>query len=112
MAIDKETFKKLIEENSGKIIFKFTATWCAPCKKSAPFVNEKIKLLPEEIKYYEIDIDESLDVYGMLKTKRVLSGVPSLICYYEENKSIWPDEAISSSSEEQISYFFDTILSE
>jgi len=41
----------------------------------------------------------------------MVSGVPSLLCYYNENKSMWPDEAISSSSEDQINIFFDTVES-
>lgn len=110
MTISKEKFKELIENNEGKIIFKFTATWCGPCKTAAPFINEYISNLPEGVSYYEIDIDESLDVYGMLKTKRVVTGVPSLLCYYGENKSIWPDEVISSSAKEQIDIFFETVF--
>ena len=111
MSINKEIFKRIIEENDGKVIFKLTATWCGPCKNAAPYINKRLTSLPANVKYYEIDIDESLDVYGMLKTKRMVSGVPSLLCYYNENKSMWPDEAISSSSEDQINIFFDTVES-
>lgn len=109
MSVSKEDFKKIIENKNGKVIFKFTADWCGPCKKAAPIINEYVKNLPEDTHFCEIDIDESLDVYGLLKTKRMVSGIPSLICYYEENTSIWPDEAISSSKQEDIDYFFKTI---
>lgn len=112
MIISKDVFKELIETNDGKLIFKFTATWCEPCKRAAPHIQSYISKLPEDVKYFEIDIDESLDVYGMLKAKRIVSGVPSLICYYNENKSNWPDEAISSSDELTIKTFFDTVYNE
>lgn len=111
MSINKEVFKEIIENKNEKVIFKFTATWCGPCKKAAPVINEYVKQLPEDVKFYEIDIDKSLDVYGMLKTKRMVSGVPSLLCYYKDNTSVWPDEAISSSGEQDIKYFFETVLS-
>jgi thioredoxin 1 len=111
MSINKEMFKEIIGKKEGKVIFKFTASWCGPCKKAAPFIDEYINSLPENVKYYEIDVDKSLDVYGMLKTKRMVSGVPSLLCYYEDNTSVWPDEAISSSRGVDIKYFFETVLS-
>lgn len=113
--INKEVFKELINQNDGKMIFKFTATWCSPCKKAAPIINSHLDKIKENIdkdniKFFEIDIDKSVDVYGLLKSKRMIQGVPSLIFYNSENKSLWPDVAISSSNEKDINYFFDTVL--
>lgn len=108
--MDKSSFKELLSNNNGVIILKFTATWCAPCKKASPIISEYKNNLPESYQFIEIDIDESLDVYGTLKSKRIVSGIPSLVAYYKDNTSLWPDEAISSSDPTDIKAFFDTVL--
>tara|TARA_Y100000389_G_scaffold14646_1_gene12996 strand:+ start:540 stop:914 length:375 start_codon:yes stop_codon:yes gene_type:complete len=119
LKINKEVFKHLIHENDGKMIFKFTATWCAPCKRAAPFINDHLDKIKQDIsegknentiRFFEIDIDESVDVYGLLKSKRMIQGVPSLIFYDSENKTLWPDIAISSSKESDINYFFESVV--
>ncbi len=112
--MNKETFLNLIKDNNEKIVFKFTATWCGPCKKAAPIINQNINNIPDDcnISFFEIDIDESMDVYGLLKTKRMIQGVPSLVYYNSENKTIWPSEAISSSKPEDINNFFNKIIND
>ena len=110
--MNKTSFKELLENNSAVIIVKFTAAWCAPCKRSSPFINECKNNLPETYQFIEIDIDESLELYGTLKSKRIVAGIPSLIAYYKDNTSIWPDEAISSSDPNDIEAFFNTVTNE
>jgi thiol-disulfide isomerase/thioredoxin len=110
MSINKEEFKKMIQESNSTLIFKFSASWCGPCRKASPVIEENLKKLPESIIFNVIDIDDSLDVYGMLKAKRIVTGIPSLVCYYKDNDTFWPDEAISSSNKEDIEYFFKTVV--
>ena len=95
--MDKICLKELLNNNDDVIIFKFTATWCAPCKRASPVINNYKNNLPETYQFIEVDVDESLDIYGTLKSKRIVSGIPSLVvvAYYKDNSSIWPDEALS-----------------
>jgi thiol-disulfide isomerase/thioredoxin len=109
MPMNKDQFKQIIESKSQSVVFKLGATWCAPCIRAAPTIESEVAKLSDKIKYYELDVDTSLDVYGMLKSKKMVSGIPSLLCYYEDNTSIWPDEAISTSKEEDICAFFKLI---
>ena len=92
--------KNLLEKSL--IIIKFTADWCGPCKKAKPIIDENIKKLPESIKYNVIDIDDSIEVYGMLKAKRLVTSIPALICYNKDNNTLWPDEIVSTSNKEDI----------
>jgi thioredoxin 1 len=110
--MDKTSFKDLLNNNSDVIIIKFTATWCAPCKRALPMINEYKNNLPETYQFIEVDIDESLDIYGTLKSKRIVSGIPSLVAYYKDNTSLWPDEAISSSDPTDIKAFFNTVVNQ
>ena len=103
-----EEIKELLKDND-KVVIKFTAEWCKPCKNAAPFINKCLSNLPSNVKYLEIDIDDSLDLYATLKGKRVLSGIPSLVCYNKDNGSVYPDFCISSSDENSINNFFDQV---
>lgn len=104
--MNKQEFKEVIEMKTGPVIFKLGASWCGPCQHAIPIVNVCKEQLPTNVTFYEIDVDKSLDVYGMLKSKKMVSGIPSFLCYYEDNTSLWPDEAISTSKKEDIEYFF------
>ena len=63
-----------VRNNPGLILIKFTADWCGPCKKIKPLVDQYLEELPEDkVHYYEIDIDEHLDVYAFLKNKKMVN---------------------------------------
>lgn len=63
------------------LILKFTADWCEPCQKIAPICKEFIDKLPSRIIFYEIDVDESLDLYVKLKKHKMLNGIPALLAF-------------------------------
>jgi len=105
---NKQRFIQVIENNTGTVVFKFSADWCGPCKKILPIVNdfkEKIKH-DETIVWYDIDVDDSIEIFGMLKTKRIVSGVPSILVYFEGNDEIYPDEFITGANEKDIEHVF------
>ena len=108
----KQDFEKVIRNKTDKVIFKFTADWCGPCKKAKPIIDENLRKLPETILFNEIDIDESIEVYGMLKSKRLVTSIPALICYNKDNDSLWPDEIISSSNKNDIDNFFNKCINQ
>ena len=54
----------VLPKNNGYIILKFTADWCAPCKSIKSLVEEKTKDLPTNVQYYEIDVDENIDLFS------------------------------------------------
>ena len=64
---DLSEFEKNLVNNKSIILVKFSADWCGPCKKIAPIVEEWKKALPEHVEFYEIDIDESINLYSYFK---------------------------------------------
>ena len=82
-----------LESNPGIVIIKLGATWCQPCKKIEPVTMSWLnKLQHENISRVVLDIDECIDLYGFLKRKRVVQGVPTLLAYYKENTHYIPDD--------------------
>ena len=79
----EETLKQFRKTMQPKqlLILKFTADWCGPCQKIAPICKNYINNLPETIIFYEIDVDESLDLYMKLKKYKMLNGIPAILAF-------------------------------
>tara|TARA_B100001094_G_C18060965_1_gene735039 strand:- start:214 stop:567 length:354 start_codon:yes stop_codon:yes gene_type:complete len=94
------------------IIIKFTANWCGPCKNIKPITQEYIKKLPSSIKYIEIDIDESLDLYVFLKNKKMVNGIPAILAYYpgEKDNFYIPDDSCLGGNINNVKQFFERCL--
>ena len=90
------------------IIIKFTATWCGPCKAIQPHCLKFLANKPNSIQYYEIDIDESIELYMKLKKMKMVNGIPALIVFTSGIKDHWfvPDIIHSGSNAHQLEQFF------
>jgi thiol:disulfide interchange protein len=90
------------------IIIKFTATWCGPCKIIKECCNQFQEKKPDCIQYYEIDIDESLELYMKLKKMKMVNGIPAIIVFKGGLKEHWfiPDETHVGSNIQQLQQFF------
>ena len=97
---------ELLQVNPGLIIIKLGATWCNPCKKIEPLVNDWLQKMPANVCKAIIDIDENIDLYGFYKKKRVVNGVPTILAYYEENDHYIPDDITSGSDPKTTNDFF------
>lgn len=109
MKFNRQSFVEHIKSLDTPIFVKLTATWCKPCQEIAPFVKEWFNQLTEKnIPYIEIDIDESIDLFAMLKSKRMVQGVPVILFYNKENESYIPDDSVSGTDREMITQFFNS----
>ena len=106
LTYDRNSFLELVKTTDKPIFVKFSATWCKPCKVIKPFVNEVFKSIGNKALCLEIDIDDSVDLYAMLKMKRMVNGVPTILYYQPENSTIYPDDSISGTNIDSIKRFF------
>jgi len=100
-------FTEILKENPGQIIVKFGAEWCAPCKKIEKDVKYCFDRMPDTVQCYIIDIDEYLDLYAYLKTKKMVNGIPAILCWNKGNLGYIPDDVVLGSNNEQLKLFFE-----
>jgi thiol-disulfide isomerase/thioredoxin len=101
----------LINENPGVLVIKMGATWCGPCNKIKKIANEQMTGLVNtwgnSVTIIEIDIDECFEVYASLKTKRIVNGIPAILCWFKGNTELRPSEFINDSNPNGVSLLFD-----
>ena len=61
------------------VILKFTANWCNPCKRIKPLVDTWFQKLPSNFIIVELDIDDTVDLYFALRSKKMLNGIPVIL---------------------------------
>ena len=102
----RDHFIRLLEKNPGLIIMKLGATWCGPCKKIKPVVDAFFASSPDNVICCEIDVDESFDLYSYYKSKKMVNGIPVILCYKKGNTSYIPDDSITGSDPVHLDLFF------
>lgn len=112
--INEEKLKQLQNElNTDELlIIKFTADWCGPCKGIKPICDEFLKNKSKLIKFYEIDIDESIDLYMKLKKYKMVNGIPAILAFKSIERDNWyiPDDSVLSGNKEEVIAFFNRCL--
>lgn len=107
--INEEKLKQLQNElKKGELlIIKFTADWCAPCKGIKPICDEFVKKIPESIKFFEIDIDESIELYMKLKKYKSVIGIPAILAFKPIERDNWfscDDCVLNGNKDEVVSF--------
>ena len=122
---DRSSFKRLVDNNEGVMILKFGADWCQPCQKIKPLVEKCLNNLseynstleqPKEMNFSEIIVDDYFDVYSLFKTKKMVQGIPHMLCYFGNMNNTRThyyiaDYSVSGANEEDVKLFFDNIKS-
>ena len=109
-----EQFQTYTEKQSKNIyIFKFGAEWCKPCKIVKPWVNEWLNKMPNNVYFFDIDVDTSIDVYVKLKSKKMINGIPAILFYYGDVKrEHWytPDLMLTGANKDKLDKLFQECL--
>ena len=102
----RDQFLRLLDNNPGLVIIKLGATWCGPCKKIKPVVDAFFASSPDNVICCEIDVDESYDLYSYYKSKKMVNGIPVILCYKKGNTTFIPDDSVTGSSPVELDKFF------
>ena len=70
-------------DDSKMVIFYFTASWCGPCQRISPKVEELSNKISERVNTYKISIDN--DENSEICEKCQIKSVPTFILFKERN---------------------------
>ena len=75
--ITDDTFKNEVLDEKKITIVDFWATWCGPCRKLSPILEELASEFCEKVKFVKIKADENINT----AQKYSISGVPCLLIF-------------------------------
>ncbi len=75
--ITDENFEQEVLKSDKVTLVDFWATWCGPCKKLSPVIDELATQYDGKIKFVKIKADENMQT----SQKYSISGVPSLLVF-------------------------------
>jgi hypothetical protein len=61
---------------------------------------------PPEVICADIDVDKSFDFYSFLKSKKMVNGIPVILCYKKGNSTYIPDDIITGADPTGLHQFF------
>jgi thiol-disulfide isomerase/thioredoxin len=102
----RNDFMKLLHKNPGLIIIKFGASWCKPCKQIKPVLDSFFATSPNNVLCCDIDVDECFDLYSFFKSKKMVNGIPVILCYKKGNINFIPDDSVTGSDPNELDNFF------
>ena len=107
---NREAFFHLLGHNPGLIVLKLGATWCGPCQKIKDVVHGFFASSPDEVICCDIDVDDCFDLYALLKSKKMVNGIPVMLCYKKGNTTFIPDDMITGADPAELHKFFKNII--
>ena len=103
-------FNEILAKNTGIVILKLGATWCGPCKQIAPLVHglmhQITSVYGDKVVCCDIDVDENFELYAFLKNKKMINGIPAILCWKAGNVSFIPDDTALGSNVMEINLLF------
>jgi thioredoxin 1 len=76
---DARQFTAQVEETKGAVLVDFTATWCGPCQKLTPVLEELARDAGGKYRVVRVDIDDAPEV----AKKYSIRGVPTVVAFVD-----------------------------
>ena len=106
---NRDQFLQFLKENTGIMLFKFGAEWCRPCQYLKSDIENYFAETGDKVICFDLDIDDSFDLYAFLKSKKMVTGIPSILAYIKGNESFASDFSYSGTDKKTLKVFFDTV---
>ena len=101
--ININNFDDIVLKSEKITVVDFFATWCGPCRKLGPVLEEVEQELSEKVNFAKIDTDENIDA----AKKYQVSGLPTLLIFkdgevIERMVGLMPKSSIITNIEKHI----------
>lgn len=90
--------REWVYEGNGPVVIDFYATWCGPCKRTSPIVEELAKDYSGKITFYKVDIDKERE----LATVFGIQSVPTFLFIPTNGKPTAQIDAMEKQDFEEI----------
>jgi len=107
---DRTHFVEILQTNPGAVVIKFGANWCGPCKMIENQVHMLMNMMPNNVQSIIVDVDECVDLYSFLKSKKMVNGIPVILVYYKGNLNYIPDDRVVGADSNQINILFNKVV--
>lgn len=103
ISINDENFESEVINSTIPVVVDFWATWCGPCRKLSPVVDEIAQTYDGKVKFVKVNVEESIET----AKKYSISGLPSLLVFkngeaVERMAGLMPKSTIISNVEKHI----------
>jgi thiol-disulfide isomerase/thioredoxin len=106
----RDDLKHYLKNAPTEISFiKFGASWCRPCQMIAPTIkslNEQVFKAKKEMTFIDLDVDQCSDLYAFMKQKKMVKGIPVIMCYkkseYKDDTFYIPSDSFTGASPQDI----------
>ena len=103
LEINDEIFGQEVENSSEPVLVDFWATWCGPCRKLTPVLEEISKNYEGKVKFVKVNVEQSKET----AKKYSISGIPCLLVFKDGNPvermvGLMPKSTIISNIEKHI----------
>jgi thiol-disulfide isomerase/thioredoxin len=109
----RNDFYEILNNNKNIVIIKLGAEWCPPCKAIKQTVHkwfEYFTQLNKNIICYDINIDQNTDFVSLLKKNKIISGIPAILVYYKNNKSVFPSDFVGGGNIDDVNMLFNRVI--
>ena len=110
-ALGVDDFQNLVSSlGSRRLIVRFTAPWCRPCRRIEPICHAEFAKLPPQFLVAELDIEETLDLYSAFTRHKMIKGVPAMMLFRGDvDRDRWfiPDDSVSGDDTTKVREFFE-----
>ncbi len=101
--INDANFEAEVINSSIPVVVDFWATWCGPCRKLGPVIDEIAQGYDGKVKFVKVNVEESLET----AKKYSISGLPSLLVFnngeaVERMAGLMPKTTIVSNIEKHL----------
>ncbi len=101
--IGDSNFEQEVLKSDIPVVVDFWATWCGPCRKLGPVIDEISESYVGKVKFAKVNVEESLETAKAYS----VSGLPSLLVYkdgepVERMTGLMPKSTIISNIEKHL----------